>query len=112
MDHLITQRCRRHRATIQRGSERVGWRAGRERSGVDVSGNFFLLRTRDKRRKGTACAEARMTAGLWNSSIQEINAVERLCLPAVVVQFLFAAPGRGESGCTRAVGAGVSDGGI
>jgi len=31
-----------------------------------------------------------MTAGLWNSGIQEINAVECLCLPAVVVQFLFA----------------------
>jgi len=55
-----------------------------------------------------------MTAGLWNSGIQEINAVERLCLPAVVVQFLFATlregegDGMGESGCTRVQSAVVS----
>jgi len=98
------------------GTERIAGEGerGRIRLGVDVSGNFFLLRTHDKRRKGTACAEARMTAGLWNSGIQEINAVERLCLPAVVVQFLFATlregegDGMGESGCTRVQSAVVS----
>lgn len=39
-----------------RASEWEG--GGGIRSGVDVSGNFFLLRTRDKRRKGMASRES------------------------------------------------------